>query len=58
VLRHSDPAELRRAFVAVAGGPARRARAAPRARKAARVPDQTGPCESADLLTPAGAARA
>lgn len=58
VLRHSEPAELRRAFVAVTEGPTRRARAAPRSRKAARVADQTSPCEgAADLLTSAGAAR-
>jgi hypothetical protein len=56
VLRHSEPAELRRAFVAVAGSVPRRARAAPRPRKSPRATDSSGLETGGDLLSSAGAA--
>ncbi|NGM37299.1 MULTISPECIES: replication protein RepA [Methylobacterium] len=57
VLRHSEPAELRRAFVAMAKSAARRTSTKSRSRKAARVVDQTGGCESeVGLLVPVEAA--
>lgn len=52
VLRHSDPAELRRAFIAVPGGKARQGKTSQRTRKSLRLVEKAGePERASDLLT-------